>query len=326
MKLKVNEFDSYRPPARLPWLPVLIVAIGIALIVYRRDGTDSKHTDTQETSVRAESKKAKKGDVVQKSLSAEDESLSQIPVNVADLLTKADALALIDPPAPEPLQEARQIYENLLEQPVRASVRKRIEGSLGNLNVRLTLSPLAMPEKVMYVVKSGDSVDRIAKRFGTTVELVQRSNIIRNANLIRQGDNFLVLNGKFRVEVSKSKCETVVFLNDKFFKRYPVGTGKFGRTPVGTFEIAERIKEPTWWRPDGKEIAFGHPENILGTRWMEIRATGDTPNVKGYGIHGTWLPDSIGKAESAGCIRMLNEDVEELFSLLPLHTLVNITE
>jgi len=59
---------------------------------------------------------------------------------------------------------------------------------------------------------------------------------------------------------------------------------------------------------------------------MTLRATGDTEDVRGYGIHGTWEPSSIGKAESAGCIRMRNEEVEELYSLIPNGTAVEIVE
>jgi lipoprotein-anchoring transpeptidase ErfK/SrfK len=84
-----------------------------------------------------------------------------------------------------------------------------------------------------------------------------------------------------------------------------------------------------WYRPDGKEIPYtGKPDgdNILGTRWMNLRPTGETPRLKGYGIHGTWDNNSIGKAESAGCIRMRNEDVEELFMLVPENTPVVITD
>jgi lipoprotein-anchoring transpeptidase ErfK/SrfK len=59
---------------------------------------------------------------------------------------------------------------------------------------------------------------------------------------------------------------------------------------------------------------------------MTLRAEGETPDVRGYGIHGTWDNSAIGKAESQGCVRMRNEDVEELFALLPLKTAVVITE
>jgi lipoprotein-anchoring transpeptidase ErfK/SrfK len=135
-----------------------------------------------------------------------------------------------------------------------------------------------------------------------------------------------VLKGKFSIRVSKSRNDLIAMLDGKFFKRYRVATGKFGKTPVGVFKISDRIKEPVWWRPDGKEVPFGDPENILGTRWMAIQPADKALIAKGYGIHGTWDDASIGKAASAGCIRMHNKEVEELFDLLPLGTNVTITE
>ncbi len=334
MRLEVNDFDNYKPPGRLPWLPIALLVIGGILFLTRRDSGEPRPARMpadvpvalEEERDSASADEAPRTRVPGMRTADTAQGRPQGTVNVADLLKKADALAAEDPPAPEPLNEARRIYEEVLEQPIRSSVRTRVERSLGELNMRLTLTPMPMAEKVKYVVKSGDSLDRIAKKFGTTVQLLQRSNMVMNPNLIRKGDSFLVFNGRFRIDVSKSRRDLVVYLNDKFFKRYLVGTGKFGRTPVGTFEIVERIKEPTWWRPDGKEIPFGHEENILGTHWMEIRATGDTPDVKGYGIHGTWRPDSIGKEESAGCVRMINDEVGELFDLLPLRTPIHIFE
>ena len=61
------------------------------------------------------------------------------------------------------------------------------------------------------------------------------------------------------------------------------------------------------------------PENLLGTHWLAL-------NVRGYGIHGTWEPDTIGHQLSAGCVRMLNENVEELFTLVTLGTPVEIRD
>jgi lipoprotein-anchoring transpeptidase ErfK/SrfK len=58
---------------------------------------------------------------------------------------------------------------------------------------------------------------------------------------------------------------------------------------------------------------------------MAIKSA-DHPELTGFGIHGTWQRDSIGKQSSAGCIRMLNEDVEELFDLVPRKISVTITE
>jgi lipoprotein-anchoring transpeptidase ErfK/SrfK len=57
--------------------------------------------------------------------------------------------------------------------------------------------------------------------------------------------------------------------------------------------------------------------NPLGTRWMGL-------GYKGYGIHGTNVPSSIGKAASHGCIRMRQHDVEELFALVDVGTTVEL--
>jgi len=75
-------------------------------------------------------------------------------------------------------------------------------------------------------------------------------------------------------------------------------------SPTGTFTIVNRVANPTYYHP-GKVIAPG-PQNPIGTRWIGL-------NQKGYGIHGTDQPSSIGYAQSHGCIRLRNADVERLF-------------
>ena len=88
--------------------------------------------------------------------------------------------------------------------------------------------------------------------------------------------------------------------------RTAVGAAK-SPSPVGDFAIVTRIPNPTYYTP-GKVTGPGQ-SNPLGTRWMGL-------TIKGYGIHGTNVPGSIGKAASHGCIRMRNRDVEELFDLV----------
>jgi lipoprotein-anchoring transpeptidase ErfK/SrfK len=89
-------------------------------------------------------------------------------------------------------------------------------------------------------------------------------------------------------------------------KVYQVAVGKDTTpSPTGTFTIVERVKNPTYYH-EGRVIPAG-PGNPVGTRWMGL-------NKKGYGIHGTNVPRSIGKAASHGCIRMRQKDLEELFA------------
>jgi lipoprotein-anchoring transpeptidase ErfK/SrfK len=101
----------------------------------------------------------------------------------------------------------------------------------------------------------------------------------------------------------------IALLEDgRVVKVYPIAVGKHSTpSPNGNFHIASRVVKPTWFQP-GKIVPPG-PANPLGTRWMGL-------GYKGYGIHGTNRPRSIGTAASHGCIRMRNQDVEELFNLV----------
>ena len=78
-------------------------------------------------------------------------------------------------------------------------------------------------------------------------------------------------------------------------------------SPAGSFQIVNSIADPTWYTK-GKTVPPGKC-NPLGTRWLGL-------SRKGYGIHGTNRPDSIGKNASHGCIRMRNREVEELFKMV----------
>jgi len=99
-------------------------------------------------------------------------------------------------------------------------------------------------------------------------------------------------------------------------KVYSVAVGKDSTpSPTGSFQIVARVTDPAYYH-EGKVIAPG-PRNPLGTRWMGL-------GYKGYGIHGTNAPNSIGKAASHGCIRMAKRDLEELFELVKVGDEVEI--
>lgn len=111
-----------------------------------------------------------------------------------------------------------------------------------------------------------------------------------------------------RLIVNIPDRKIVLMEGGQVIKAYPVAVGKRSTpSPNGSFHIASRVVKPTWYQP-GKMVGPG-PANPLGTRWMGL-------GFKGYGIHGTNMPNSIGQAASHGCIRMRNHDVEELFELV----------
>jgi lipoprotein-anchoring transpeptidase ErfK/SrfK len=216
------------------------------------------------------------------------------------------------------LRAARARLFTLLEGQPHPDLRRKTEALLGTIHIQMVFTPRPMEEKTDYTLQRGDSLDRLARKFDTNKELIAKGNQVKGA-LIHEGDRFRILQGEFSIVVDRSDNDLLLKLNDRFFKRYRVGTGKFEKTPLGDFEITGRTPQPVWWRPDGKRVPYGHPDNLLGTHWLSL-------NLRGYGLHGTWEPDTIGKHASAGCVRLLNEDIEELYTLVPVGTPVTIKD
>ncbi|MEW5977905.1 MAG: L,D-transpeptidase [Acidobacteriota bacterium] len=119
-----------------------------------------------------------------------------------------------------------------------------------------------------------------------------------------------------RVVVSLVHRKLAVVQGDRVLKIYPVAIGsKSSPSPTGEFKIVHRIPKPTYYAP-GIVIPPGR-RNPLGTRWIGL-------SLKGFGIHGTNQPGSIGKAASHGCIRLRNRDAEELFDIVSVGNVVEL--
>jgi len=102
---------------------------------------------------------------------------------------------------------------------------------------------------------------------------------------------------------------------------WEVGIGKEGHaTPPGIYTVGIKQRDPTHWIAGG-EVPFGHPDNPLGTRWIEW-----VQDERGthLGFHGTKEPDGVGGRVSLGCIRMRNDDVEQLYDLLPVGARIEV--
>lgn len=215
------------------------------------------------------------------------------------------------------LVEARDSYKKAFETYPDMDIVKNARGKVEDLNIKILFSPLVDSSSKIYEVQAGDSLAKIAKSSGTTIDLLKRSNNL-TGDMIRQGMRLKVVVAKFSVVVDKS--QNVLFLkeNDDIIKTYKVSTGANNSTPVGTFKIESKLADPVWYSA-GAVVPAGSPENILGTRWLGI-------SKAGYGIHGTTDPTSLGKQVTAGCVRMLNADVEEVYAILPTGTEVTIVD
>jgi lipoprotein-anchoring transpeptidase ErfK/SrfK len=97
--------------------------------------------------------------------------------------------------------------------------------------------------------------------------------------------------------------------------RYGIGVGREGFTWAGVKTIERKSEWPDWIPPSDMlarqpylpRFMAGGPGNPLGARAMYLGGTV-------YRIHGTNAPDTIGKQVSSGCIRMVNDDVIDLYS------------
>lgn len=155
-----------------------------------------------------------------------------------------------------------------------------------------------------YVVRRGDSVYSISQAFEITPADIFASNPNLTENLF-VGQVLCIPQNPVRLEfrINIAAKTLSVYRNGVIIKEYPIATGKPDTpTPLGVFTVINKQLDP------------GGP---YGTRWLGL-------SIKGYGIHGTNAPESIGTAASNGCIRMFNSDIEELFDITNTGTVVRI--
>lgn len=215
--------------------------------------------------------------------------------------------------------KAINLLRPLLKNPEELSpVTPKIKALAGEINIKRIFSRRITSNSVDHMIKPGETLATISENYNANVELIKKTNSL-SSSVIRPHNHLKIVTSQFSIRVNKTRNILTVLENGEFFKEYPVGTGRENVTPIGKFYIVDKQVHPTWFKHDGQIVPFGSKENLLGTRWMSI-------NYPGYGIHGTWDDDSVGKQSSAGCIRLRNADVEELFLYTQLNTPVDIIE
>lgn len=114
-----------------------------------------------------------------------------------------------------------------------------------------------------------------------------------------------------------------VYKGSQIVATYPVAIGKKGReTPTGEWQVMETIVNPGWTNFNTGKMMPPGKNNPLGSRWIGFWTDGkDT-----IGFHGTNQPNSIGKAVSHGCVRMYDKDVQALYPLIKVGTIVRVVE
>jgi len=197
-----------------------------------------------------------------------------------------------------------------------------IKAKLDELNETLIFSPEPTPGSTVHVVKRGEVLSMIERKYGTSYELIMRVNH-KASDRIRIGERLKILTGEASIVVNKPALTLTLLLDGVYVKQYPCCIGKYDKTPAGAFVVSVKTKNPTWYAPDGHVYPFGHPKHQLGTRWIGLR---ETPELSGYGVHGTHDPGTVPGRKSMGCVRLKNADVEVVYDFVKRGTKVEIRE
>ncbi|MDD5568026.1 MAG: LysM peptidoglycan-binding domain-containing protein, partial [Candidatus Omnitrophica bacterium] len=163
---------------------------------------------------------------------------------------------------------ARSVYQKLVSDFSNSSDVMSWQRTIDDVNIRLLFSPVMTPKSVLYEIKSGDTLNKIAREFKTTTDLIKKSNSL-SSDIINPGKKIKIWNAPFSILVDKSQNILILKSDEEIIKTYIVSTGKNNSTPVGTFKITSKLMNPTWFKT-GAVIPAGSPENVLGTRWLGL--------------------------------------------------------
>lgn len=208
------------------------------------------------------------------------------------------------------------------------NVKAGVKQNLSRLNDTLFFGSGPTKLARYHKVESGELLGGIANRYRVDYESIARVNGI-NPNRIRAGMDLKIIVGDVSVVVRKhskdpSRTPTVTwFLDGRWMREYPACVGDGDKTPAGVYAFTSKERDPSWTNPaNGQLLSNNHPENILGSRWMAMKGM----NTTGLGVHGTTVDDSVPGYTSAGCVRLHNADVEELFSYARIGGKVTVIE
>lgn len=241
--------------------------------------------------------------------SREKESRSEIAASPA----LADELQKIDQQiqAGEFLPAHKELSRIYWERPAdRAAIQSRLDSAASTIFFQ-PQPHFAEP----YVIQPGDRLESIAKKYKLSWEYLSALNRT-SPTRIQAGKRLKVLKGPFSAAVDLQDFALTVHLHGYYVKRYEIGIGKDGSSPLGQFPVLTKIANPQYTDPDGRVIEGDDPRNPLGERWIDLGNS--------YGIHGTIEPESIGKAASRGCIRMRDPDIIEVYNFLTVGSEVTL--
>ncbi len=167
-----------------------------------------------------------------------------------------------------------------------------------------------------YVVQAGETLPQIAERYNVPAELLAKINRIADPMRLQPGQELKVVRGPFRAVVHLEKYEMVMWLQDLYAGRFPIGVGTDQADLTGNFEVQEKNREPTYYSPTSRAFDPNDPLNPLGKRRIGLGGPA--------AIHGTNDEGSLGQTGGPGAVRLGERDADDVFDILSLGSRVVI--
>lgn len=175
------------------------------------------------------------------------------------------------------LVAARQAYRDFLAGWPKSTMQDEVKDQLGEINTRIFFSKYPAPEKEEYVVKPGDSLNRIASRMKTSVELIMVVNQL-DGTLINVGDRLMVTHPDFALLISQEDQTVTLFNKGEFFKRYRALEYKVPGKPMAPNSKAKVTSAIAL--KGGRALAVGSKGYSESNRWIMTSA----PNLTIYSV------------------------------------------
>lgn len=189
----------------------------------------------------------------------------------------------------------------------------------------------------LVTVKKGDSLTKLARQYDiSTVKIKSANPKLAKQKYLKLNQTVVIPTRYILPKIRQGIVVNLTELRLYYFPEgkhivitYPVALGRMGwRTPTAKTLVYKKKKNPEWRAPKsiwnytykkyGKKLPKvmpSGPENPLGYYALYL-------SKWGYLIHGNNDPSSIGRYVSSGCIRLYNDDIEQLFYQVPVKTQV----
>lgn len=183
-----------------------------------------------------------------------------------------------------------------------------------------------------HTVQTGETLLDIARKYGLGFSELKAFHPDKDPWLLEEGSR-IQIPALWIVPPTKHRAIVINVPEMRLYRfhakrgtvsTYPVTVGEEEtQTPLGTYRVVEKEEDPEWNIPPklrhkyNTKIMPAGPDNPIGRYWLGLSA-------RGYGIHGTDNPWSVGRILSNGCIRLYPEDIEKLYHDVPKGTRVEI--